>query len=472
MEPADLSHVLAAADGTPRVHFNPRLPPDRQPPDALLQWLRDRPEAHGHHLFQTSGTTTAAAGRSPGAARWVALSGPALQASARAVNHHLGTGPGDAWLLALPTFHVGGFGVLQRAALADIPVFLTDPRWQAENFVRSARASDATLSALVPAQVCDLVAAKLPAPPTLRAVLVGGGRLDPALHRRARQLGWPLLRTFGMTETASQIATEHQPAPPSAADHDSARTAPWLPVLAAWQLRLHRNDVPPLTATDAATAGSLEIRGPALFSGYVEADPEAPGWRWIDPRRDGWWRCRDLVRLRPDANPDPSPEPTTATAATSGQQLLWCGRLDRVIKVLGELVDLDRVEAVLQDGARTVIRPGSHPPPAWVAVIRRTDPRAGDLPVLVVSGQITTDQARRLLERVAGRLAPFEQPRALWRIDDLPLSPLGKVRYRELEQRLAGEIAAAACRADPEDSPDQPPPPLEPVIPFRATGRP
>lgn len=457
MEPPDLITVTLAPDAAPRLHFNPRLPDDRHPSAGLRAWLADQPQLRGHHLFQTSGTTSAGAG-----APWVALSAAAVRASALAVNQHLGTTPDDSWLLALPTFHVGGFGILQRAALAAIPVFATN--WDPARYARTAADTGATLSALVPTQVSDLVRADLCAPANLRAVLVGGGRLDPDLHRRARQLGWPLLRTFGMTETASQVATEISPSAPAPTDPDRL-PGPWLPVLAGWQLRLagpiHDPGPGPANATRCGEpAAALELRGPALFSGYVQPDLHAPdSWQWVDPRRDGWWRCRDLVRLRP----------ATRRASDDQPRLQWRGRIDRTIKVMGELVDLDAVEARLQALARDPGPPAAIRPAVtvdWLAVIRCADARAGDVPVLVLPAGLATDQIRRWLEQADAQLAPFERPRALWRIDSLPRSPLGKVRYARLEQRLAAAVASAggASVTASQIRPD-PPPPLEPWPP-------
>ncbi len=64
-----------------------------------------------------------------------------------------------------------------------------------------------TLTSLVPTQVHDLVQCALACPPSLRAVVVGGAELDPVLGERARELGWPVLQSYGMTEAASQVAT-------------------------------------------------------------------------------------------------------------------------------------------------------------------------------------------------------------------------------------------------------------------------
>ena len=45
-----------------------------------------------------------------------------------------------------------------------------------------------------------------PLPASLRAILLGGGPIPTALLERARAAGYPVLTTYGMTETASGIA--------------------------------------------------------------------------------------------------------------------------------------------------------------------------------------------------------------------------------------------------------------------------
>ena len=37
--------------------------------------------------------------------------------------------------------------------------------------------------------------------------MTGGGALDPSLYKQARDLGWPLLPSYGLTECGSQVAT-------------------------------------------------------------------------------------------------------------------------------------------------------------------------------------------------------------------------------------------------------------------------
>jgi o-succinylbenzoate---CoA ligase len=163
------------------VLLNPRMPEEER--RRLESLVVDLP---GHVWLATSGTT--------GALKLTALSKRALLASAAAVNRHLQSDDRDVWLCVLPTFHVGGLGIYARAFLSGARVVTSG--WE-----------DVTLASLVPAQVTDLVRDRVEAPPSLRAVVVGGGALSEELYAAARALGWPLLPSYGMTECCSQVAT-------------------------------------------------------------------------------------------------------------------------------------------------------------------------------------------------------------------------------------------------------------------------
>ena len=110
------------------------------------------PELRGHVLFATSGSS--------GTPKWIALSKPALRASAAAVNRHLDVTRSCCWGLALPLHHVGGFGVAARAFEAGCALREFAGRWDAAAFARWLAATQVTHTTLVPTQVHDLVAAR------------------------------------------------------------------------------------------------------------------------------------------------------------------------------------------------------------------------------------------------------------------------------------------------------------------------
>ncbi len=354
-------------DAEARVLVNPRLGWDVTPLEA---WAERQPELRGHLLLGTSGST--------GVSKWMALSRHAFLASAHAVNSHLNSTGEDRWLLALPLFHVGGLGVLARARLSGSEVAVVPVPWSAAGFVETCRTTQATLSALTPTQISDLVAASLTAPASLRALVVGGGALSRSDARAARRLGWPVLQSYGLTEAASQVAT----AEPGEAAEESGMV-----ILSHWETRTNPQ-------------GLLELRGPALASGWVE---------WMGSEgilhplagAGGWFTTRDLVRL-------------------SGNRLEILGRADRCVKVGGELVSLDGLQEVWESVSIT---------PGWIAA--RPDERLGHVVVLVLCEGRESDTAASIASFDA-KVAPFERIRAVIEVPRLPRSPLGKPLWREL----------------------------------------
>lgn len=332
-------------------------------------------------VFATSG--------SGGTPKWVGLRREALVASAEAVNAHLAVTANDIWMLALPLYHVGGFGVAARAYAAGCGLKRIAGKWNAMRFADELGEAGATLTSLVPAQVHDLVACGLRAPESLRAVVVGGGRLDEIEGQEARELGWPLLQSYGMTEAASQIAT-------AALDslEDDFLAAP-LPVLPHWECRV-------------GAGGRLQLRGRALFEAYLDRrDGALVEARPVDA--EGWFRTSDLGEL-------------------SAAGLTVTGRADRQVKILGELVDVQALEDELRshtaDGTEVQIVPVPDDRRGWRLV-----------PVLGRAGAEAADLVEALNERLDG-FARLDPPRLL---EQLPRTPLGKVDA----DRLRAEIGLA-----------------------------
>jgi o-succinylbenzoate---CoA ligase len=236
-----------------------------------------------------------------------------------------------------------------------------------------------------PTQVHDLTAAGLAAPPELRAIVVGGGHLDKSTGRAARDLGWPVLASYGMTEAGSQIATQglelletpYQPAP--------------IALLPIWQAK---------TSPD----GILSIAGPALFSGYLSGGV-------YFPRTSDHHATSDRVMLENGA-------------------LTPLGRADRVVKILGELVDPEAVEReittlctdlTISDRFAILAMPDSRAGHTLVPVFESHAAAATMGPALN-SYQLTAPGFRRLGPAViAGAF---------------PRSPLGKLRRAELAEAV------------------------------------
>ena len=193
--------------------------------------------------FQTSGST--------GAAKQIVLTKESLLLSAHAVNEWLRVDPTSVWGLALPLHHVGGFGVAARAYAAGCGLSVYEGKWDAVRFAKWIAEKNVTHVSLVPTQIHDLLSAGLHAPPSLYAVVVGGGRLSDEVGQTIRDKGWHVLASFGMTEAASQIATQSL-AYISLPFADSP-----LEILPIWQAQ-------------ETPDGMLRLKGAALFAGTIE----------------------------------------------------------------------------------------------------------------------------------------------------------------------------------------------------------
>jgi len=346
-----------------RLLINPRAPltdPPAQLPD-------------GTFVFQTSGST--------GAPSLVCLTREALLASAAAVNDWLGATSQDVWLRVLPEFHVGGQSIHFRAELSDSRVVVDSEKWDPARFVQTVEQERVTLTSLVPAQVFDLVIAERRAPAALRAVMVGGDALNAEIYHKARALGWPVLPSYGMTEASSQVAS----APLESLRHSAGTGGPPLEILPCWEARMDAN-------------GRLQLRGAPLLSGRLVRT--ASGWdmqRVVDD--DGWFTTNDRVTL-------------------AGRVLTPLGRSDRVVKVLGEFVDLDAIEAALATAGL---------PPDRGIVVALQDERAGMRPWLVTD----FPAAESTVAAANVKLPPFARLAGL-KHQELPRSSLGKVLRGEV----------------------------------------
>jgi o-succinylbenzoate---CoA ligase len=134
-------------------------------------------------VVHTSGTT--------GVPRPVELTYGNVLANALGCAVALGHERDERWLCPLPLSHVGGLMVLLRSAV------------YATTAVIGPHDDAATLVSLVPTMLARVL--DTPPPPRLRAVLLGGAPAGRALLIRARDAGWPVAPTYGLTQACSQV---------------------------------------------------------------------------------------------------------------------------------------------------------------------------------------------------------------------------------------------------------------------------
>ena len=353
------------------VLLNPRLPAEVK---RRLEHLAGDAGLRSHVWIATSGST--------GDVKLCGLSKKAILASAAAVNRHLEATASDGWCCVMPEFHVGALGIHARAFLTGSRIITAD--WDAQSFTSIVAERGCSLASLVPAQVFDLVRAGLRSPSTLRAVIVGGAALNEDLYRSARELRWSLLPSYGMTECASQIAT-------ASLQSLRAGTFPELHLLSHLKAR-------------AEPDRRLAFSGASLLTAYASESNGHP--EVVDPKVDGWFLSEDCGSVE----------------STGVLQIE--GRVESVLKIGGELTNLDRLQQLLD----SLPNPGEPWPEA--ALIALPDERLGQTVAMAFAGDAT--RAEELVNLFNQRVLPFERIRKTVQVDSIPRTPLGKVLRQSL----------------------------------------
>ncbi|MBN2525519.1 MAG: AMP-binding protein [Deltaproteobacteria bacterium] len=200
---------------------------------------------------------------SSGIAKGVILPETTLAAAAMASETHLGWAKDDKWILNLPLAHVGGLSILIRCLLAGKCAIL-HPRFDLPLIFDDIAMQGASMISLVPTTLHRLMASdEWKRLRSLRVILLGGAAASDTLRDQWQRRQLPVFETYGMTETASQVATV-----PASAITDATR--PGLKPLQGVQVDIvDKNGV----SMPALTHGRIRILGPTVMRGYLGHPP-------------------------------------------------------------------------------------------------------------------------------------------------------------------------------------------------------
>lgn len=334
-------------------------------------WDQECPQA----LVATSGTT--------GGPKLVELTSWNLLSSAAASSWRLGVLPRDRWYCTLPIYHMGGLAPIYRSVLYGTAVVVGSPgSFDPERMLRELQQHNATCISLVPTMLRDLLDAdEAGVMADLRFVLVGGAATPKALVERARKAGVAIHPSYGMTETASQIAT----ATPT--DTAVAPGSAGNPLLFTEVTVVNEDG----SRCPAGEVGELVVRGSTVTPGYY-GDPEAT-----------------------EAAFGPHGFHTGDAGYRDDEGRIWVvNRIGDRIVTGGENVDPGQVAAVLRD----------HPEVREAFVCGLDDERYGQRVAALLVGAEDTDAVEAFARE---RLAGYKLPRT-WRVvDELPRTASGTV---------------------------------------------
>lgn len=229
----------------------------------------------GAHVFDRGATavvmfTSGTTGRSKAVPlTWENLCGSAAVSNASLNRHGEGL-----WQIALPLYHVGGLQMVVRSLLNANP-FILYQRFDAERVLADAARRGATHISVVDKMLQDMLASShASGVGRYECILLGGGPLNAQTLGRALAMRARVYASYGMTETASQIA--------------NALVTPGftggMSLLEGYEVRI----------VDAGPDGfgRLAVRGPGLFGGYLNARAAYTA--------DGFFLTGDTAAIAPD----------------------------------------------------------------------------------------------------------------------------------------------------------------------------
>ncbi len=286
--------------------------------------------------------------------------------SALGSNENIPFAPGDRWLLSLPLFHIGGYAILFRSLLGGGAVVVPSGN---ENISESVKRHSITHLSLVPTQLYRL----LEDPDShdrlkrLKAILLGGSTVEPALLNETSALQLPVYLSYGSTEMSSQITTTPSPA--------GTITA---------------GKVLPYRELSIGPGDEILVKGPCLFQGYLSENGPV-----LETDSSGWFHTGDTGTLSPEG------------------ELQVTGRTDNMFISGGENIHPEEIERALNalEGIEKSI------------VIPATDKEYGFRPAAFIETSENAPEDKEIIDSLSHKIGKLKTPVAITRIKEWCLLP-------------------------------------------------
>lgn len=329
--------------------------------------------------------------------------------------------PDDIVVNGFPLFHVAGAFVYGLSALSQGSTILIPGRLGMRNseFIRSfwkqAERHGITIIAAVPTILSGLMNISVDADTSkIRAALTGGSPLPTELATAFEaRVGVPVRNIFGMTESAGSIALESVNAPrtPLCCGYP-------LPFSEVVVLENRPSGASLAYRMPAGEAGIVAVRGPNISPGYTDSERNAGTFL-----EDGWLLTGDLGYLDVEG------------------KLYLTGRAKDVIIRGSHNIDPQSIEGALL----------AHPDVESAAAVGMPDSYSGELPILFATlRKGATVNVPALMDFLKSAVEePAAMPKRLEIIDEMPLTPVGKIFKPALRRKaILWAIEAAAAKSE------------------------
>lgn len=312
---------------------------------------------------------------------------------------NLGLHEKDAWLAAVPLFHISGYSILVKSVVYGIPVILYE-KFDEVSINQALIDGKATIISVVTTMLKRLVEelAERDYSSLFRCALLGGGPVPLSLLEKCKAKNIPAYQSYGLTETSSQIVT--------LSPEDSLRK------LGSAGKPLFPSEV--MIKKDGHEAmpneiGEIAVKGPNVTKGYLNR-PEANQENFSP---DGWFFTGDVGYLDEE-----------------GYLYVIDRRSDLIISG-GENIYPAEIENIIL----------SHPAVKEAAVVGVQDPQWGQVPYafyVVKNNQMIN--AEELAELCYQHLGKFKIPKKWKQIDEIPKNASNKVVRRLLKEQAEDDI--------------------------------
>lgn len=330
-------------------------------------------------IMYTSGTT----GRPKGVQQtfnnhWWSAVGSAL---------NLGLSDKDSWLCAVPLFHISGFSIMMRSLIYGMPVYLME-HFEAPTINHYLKNGECTIISVVSVMLKRLVADLEEAHyhPDFRCMLLGGGPIDSQTLETCVKKEIPVIQSYGMTETASQVVALNSQV---ATAKIGSSGLPLFPV----ELKINKEDAEICAPYEK---GEIYLKAPNITIGYLN-QPEFP--------LDSWFKTGDIGYLDDEG------------------YLFVVDRLKDLIISGGENIYPSEIEHCLLE----------HPAIKEVVVVGEEDQIWDQIPVayLVFEKDQLVDFTK-IQEFCQEKLASYKLPKKYYELSELPRNAAGKIMRHQL----------------------------------------
>ncbi|MBM7697705.1 O-succinylbenzoic acid--CoA ligase [Kurthia huakuii] len=333
-------------------------------------------------IMYTSGTTGFPKGVRQTVGNHVAVATSSL--------YNTGLRDDDAWLCTMPLFHISGFSMLVKCLVQGVRLDLYkkfDEKTIATELVNGTVSHMSVVAVTLERLITELEARGAVVSPKFQMMLAGGGPVPESYLLRGFDRGIHIAQTYGMTETASQVAT--------LSSEDALRK------IGSAGKPLFFNHVRIDGALKPGDIGEICVKSAQVTPGYIGRFSQC------DSTKDGWLHTGDVGYL--DAE---------------GYLYVVDRRSDLIISG-GENIYPAEIENVL----------AAHPAVKEVGVCGIDSDEWGQVPAAFIVAKDAA-QCTQLEAYCQERLAHYKVPKSFHIVEELPRNGSNKLMRRHLKDLL------------------------------------